>query len=391
MLKVTIEPLETVFFRDHRPFEAGVDALAGSILPSPLTVFGFIGASYLEKKGVSIEAFRQNGNEKLGPYDPTLNKTKMKIKGPFFSYRGRTYFPPPASLWSSGNNTRVHYLLPRAAEQWHGSWDGSSEVGMERLRPLVIPVFTDKNSKQPEPLSEYLSDKGIQHFLRQERMIVRDFTEDEETLFESETRFGIASNKEAGTAESGYLYRARHLRFREHMHAKDCAKASFVVFVDGLDLGDLPEGIARFGGEGRNVSITSKDFGITTPFPLDKDTIEKICERKKLCIYFLTPSIFKEGWHNCLNIKDFRKLSLAGAAVNKPLFISGWSRSGTGAGGNPRHLFKAIPAGSVYFYEIQGEWLKNDIEYFYNKYHFNESISDYYRHAGFGTVLVRVW
>jgi len=59
-LHIEIEPLDTVFFRDNRPFDAGIDTVAETILPSPLTLFGVIGSYYLNVKEISLQNFKRN-------------------------------------------------------------------------------------------------------------------------------------------------------------------------------------------------------------------------------------------------------------------------------------------------------------------------------------------
>ena len=81
---------------------------------------------------------------------------------------------------------------------------------------------------------------------------------------------------------------------------------------------------------------------------------------------------------------------MVGAAVNKPQYISGWARSGKGAGGEPRPIKRMVPAGSVYFFNTNG-WDEQKFGCLYKKYHFGKSLSGEYPDAGFGIALMGVW
>src|SRR3989304_9088318 len=111
MIKINIEPMDTLLFRDSRPFSAGEDNLAEFNFPSPLTFYGAIGNAILNVTGgVDHEKFIDPSYDHpiLGKYVSDLNDTdtRMKLKGPFLHRDGKIFFPPPSNLWVHGQENK---------------------------------------------------------------------------------------------------------------------------------------------------------------------------------------------------------------------------------------------------------------------------------------------
>lgn len=378
-LRVYIEPLSTVFFRDNRPFDAGVNVFADTVIPSPLVMFSVIGSYYLNKQGISMKDFISNGNVKLGSYDPDIANSKLKIKGPFFKYGDQIFFPPPSNLWGSGKTTN-HILKPKNGI--NPQWDISSPD----LRPLEIPRY--ECGTQPEPINNYISLEAVEQYITGNE--IKDFeiySRNEEEFFIKEDRYGHELDFNSMTVKEGQLYISRHLRFTELFEYSEIKKTAFMVCVEGIDKTDFDESITAVGGEGKIARIYAEETG-NKLVPDNEAILNEIKQRKQFFLYFITPTVFKNGW--CGWNSDLDGAKMVGACVNKPIFISGWQKSGIGSKGKPRPLFKAIPAGSVYFFESP-EWDDKKLDDFYKKYHCNESLSDYYPCAGFGTAIIGVW
>ncbi|MBT9175003.1 MAG: hypothetical protein DDT22_00677 [candidate division WS2 bacterium] len=374
-LNVYIEPLDTVFFRDNRPFDAGVDTFADSILPSPLVMFGVIGSYYLNKQGVSLREFILNGNNKLGNYDPNLVNSNLKIKGPFFKFGDDIYYPSPFNLWVSEGSPYV--LKPQIGI--NPQWDIQ--------HPDLCPIDISMLRSEPKPFEEYISAEIVKSYLSGNDYLEIDNSRSEETFFLRENRYGHELNVSTLTVKEGQLYISKHLRFTENMEDRLIKKAKFMLFVEGLDKNDFTEITTPIGGEGRMARIYAEE-ATDRLVPCDNDTLQKIKQSKRFFLYFITPSIFKNGWYGWNAVFD--GANMRGACVNKPVFISGWQKSGVGSKGSPRPLLKAVPAGSVYFFEAN-YWDDTRFERIYSRYHCNESLSDYYPCAGFGTALIGVW
>lgn len=376
-LKVYIEPIDTVFFRDNRPFDAGIDTFADTVLPSPLVLFGVIGSYYLNAQGVSLGHFMSNGHVKLGRYDYNLEKSKLKIKGPFLKFGDEIFFPPPSNIWVSGLTPYI--LKPKQGDK--PQWD----IPHPNLLPLDIPRIDV--GTQPEPLAKYISLEVVKQYLSAGEIDLFIGARDENDFFLKENRYGHELNPSTLTVKEGQLYISKHLRFTEKVEDKSIKKATFMLSVEGLDMTDFAEMTTPVGGEGRIAKIYAENASDRL-VPCDDNVLNKIKEQKQFFIYFITPSIFKNGWYGWPS--DFNGAELAGAYVNKPVFISGWQKSGIGSKGTPRSLLKAVPAGSVYFFKASN-WDDNKFDEIYKKYHFNDSLSDYYPCAGFGIALIGKW
>ncbi|KAF5431829.1 CRISPR-associated protein Cmr3, partial [Candidatus Methanophagaceae archaeon] len=183
-----------------------------------------------------------------------------------------------------------------------------------------------------------------------------------------EPKIGIGISKETGTSEEGKLYRVDMRRLEN---------IGLLVDFEGLD---LPErGMMKLGGEGKAVSYEQfkpVDFSIDN-FNFDEN---------KFKLYLSTPSIFKNGWlpvwiDEKTLIGEYKglELKLLTASIGKPISIGGFDMRKR----MPKAMRKAVPAGSVYYFEIRKGDIQKAVEIF------NQSaISEFYPEQGFGIAYV---
>lgn len=400
MIQIDLNPLDTLFFRDARSFDAGEETTADFNFPSPLTFYGAIGNAVLEKTSENYRqkfVHREYEHPKLGKYDEKLVDTPLKIKGPFLQEGSRIYFPPPENIWVEATKSPYvpHVLLPY--ENKECMWD----INDEKLRPLKMPML-DGKTLDLKPLDEYISVKELTKYLTgklNSRSTLKSKSED--SFFVKETRYGHAISKFSKTPEDHFLYTSVHLHFKDQLRKQNYVQSGFTVFVEGIEELDLPNKIISLGGERKKVSIKCENNMAVPEQSEILDEIQReqpkilgeIQHKKRFFVYFVTPAIFKKGWR--LDLPSiFNDAALVGAAVNKPLHISGW-KSGCNInkdtfGGKPRPIKKAVRAGSVYFFEAES-WSKEKFKEFFDKYHFGASLSDEYPSAGFGIGLIGCW
>ncbi|KKG14592.1 type III-B CRISPR module-associated protein Cmr3 [Methanosarcina mazei] len=389
MIQINLNPLDTLFFRDSRSFDAGEETTADFNFPSPLTFYGAIGNAVLENTPENERRKFVHGkyeHPKLGKYDEKLVDTPLKIKGLFLQEGGRIYFPSPENLWVEATKRPYvpHVLLPYENKEW--LWD----INDEKLRPLKMPRSDDK-ILDLKPLGEYIPAEEMSKYLAGKlnfRSTLKSKSED--SFFAKETRYGHAISKCSKTPEEHFLYTAVHLRFKDQLRKRNYVQSGFTVFVEGIEELDLPNKTISLGGEKKKVSVKCEN---TMIIPEQPEILDEIQCRKRFFIYFATPAIFKNGWRLELP-SEFSDATLVGAAVNKPLHISGW-KSGCKTnedvlGGKPRPIKRAVRAGSVYFFEAE-YWSKEKFKEFFDKYHFGASLSDEYPSAGFGIGLIGCW
>jgi CRISPR-associated protein Cmr3 len=374
MLLAYLEPLDTLFFRDNRPFEAGVDSFAETILPSPLTIYGAIGSYILKQNGTDIKKFLNHKIEDktLGKYDEELKDANLKIKGIFLKKGNNIYLPVPANYFRvNGHDYKLAYPSGEKDKK-DFLWDIKKD-----LKPIRLPEGKCKE------VSGYISIREKKKILINEAIILNEPTKKAD-LYIDEWRFGHKMNRQISTVSEGFLYATRHLRFKEVLDSKVYVKTQFLILIDGLDSSAGKEDVLFLGGEGKKVKVKFEKFDKDKWFDnqFKQELFKKIQEKKKFFLYLLTPAIFENGFYG-----NFNNFKLISAAVKKPIYISGWKRTDI-TQGNPREIKKAVPAGSVYFFEIQNDIV---IENLYNTYQLNESISEKYPSAGFGITLIGIW
>jgi CRISPR-associated protein Cmr3 len=206
------------------------------------------------------------------------------------------------------------------------------------------------------------------------KIIVR-FTE-KDKIFLKEKKTGIKRSRKTLSSEEGYLYRIPMIRLEK--------KANLFVEIDGLS--HYPnEGLLQIGGEGRTAKIEKiekNDNPLMTLMDIDFKF-----ENKVFKLYLATPAIFKKGWiPDWINEKTFEgnyegiKLKLIACSVGKYKLIGGWDL----ANKRPKPMYKAVPAGSVYYFKILDDTPAEKIKEFFHL----KNISDINSEEGFGLSLV---
>ncbi|MEO0091866.1 MAG: type III-B CRISPR module-associated protein Cmr3 [candidate division WOR-3 bacterium] len=379
---IYLEPLDTLFFRDSRPFIAGEDTLAESGLPSPLTLYGVIGDYYLKKQNKSIEDFYYKKDEKLGQYKPELIDSNLKIKGVFLKKDNSIYIPVPANLYAQNRNC-YSVLLPHQSKDGSEKWDINNQIN-----PIKIPTTTHSL----KPVQGYIDIKSLKPYLTHNKQNFYPIIYPESKFLKYEKRFGNRVTKNTKTVEQ--LYWTNQLRFDEYLERLptneiEYLKAKIGILIDGLDKFDFTDGdTLSIGGERKRAKITLGDENILSCLD-DEEVKKKIQETKKFFVYFITPVIFNAGWISKEFLQKFNGAQLVGAVVNKPIYFSGWIRE-TASKGRPRPIIKAVPAGSVYFFSFENN-NNFDFNNIYDNYNLNESLSDIYPNAGFGIALIGAW
>ncbi|MFA4836394.1 MAG: type III-B CRISPR module-associated Cmr3 family protein, partial [Dehalococcoidia bacterium] len=137
---IDLTPLDTLFFRDNRPFEAGTETFAESTFPSPLAIYGAIGNHVLTRNDTQIDQFQSGLVEDptLGTYDCDLTTNcRVKIKGIFLKLKDMVLVPPPVNLFLQKKINRHWFAVPTNTrpESFLTDMDGSF---IPSLRPLML-------------------------------------------------------------------------------------------------------------------------------------------------------------------------------------------------------------------------------------------------------------
>ncbi|BCB96575.1 type III-B CRISPR module-associated protein Cmr3 [Dissulfurispira thermophila] len=359
MKRITINALDVLFLRDGKPFTMGSDTWGSGIsLPYPSMIYGVLRSLYFShnismlKHAAPIDELNHN--------DPTRN---LKIKGIYLKRASDLLFPVPMDcvVLKNSRDEKLIPLMPVKA-QCISNCKTSAVLRPEKGEQIESAEdgWIDKAA-----MEEYLN--GIYENMSYSKL--SDFVL-------SEAKIGIARNNKTHIAEDSMLYRVGMKRLKD---------TTIVVDIDGLEIPDA--GIIKIGGEGRPASFKAIDIDETSILQpaINSNKIEKIK------LYIATPAIFKKGWlPQTIDDRDLEGeingigLKLITAAIGRPLYVGGFDiKKG------PKPMKRAVPAGSVYYFEIHGQYSNEQI---INALH-DKAISDREqdRQQGFGIAYVGKW
>ena len=322
-----IDAVDTLTFRGANPYDAGVNFHSASLFPpSPATYAG---------------AFK-NKNE--------LKDRELKVGFNGLMLDNEYAFPQPLDTIVVNDYIHTMHL------------EKSSHSSHELAYKLVPSQKVDKKLKIPG--GAYLKLSAFAEYLegteQQAYVALGDF-------ITKETHTGIAMKCDTHTTEEGMWYTEESIRLKTSNHT--CSLVTDVIEKSPLVDGD----IVKLGANQRLATVTKTD-GLTINGPKTS---------KYFKLYFATPAILKHGWlprwldpvtkEGVFTHKRRRvKLKLLAAAIGKPVPIGGYSNNG------PRQMHLAIPAGSVYYFEVLEGKLENIEKLFHQK-----CISDYRNQLGF--------
>lgn len=349
---IRIEALDTLFFRDGRPFTKGEETWAwGMFPPVPSVLYGALRSVYFSGDIGKLPMANERN-------DPT---GKLELTGSYISIENLSYFPLPLDCVrfkdaQKDEEDRVFVLdlfenndgINSCPNGWILKYSGDRPVaavegGLISKTELFRYLKTGQGPLTISRLSEHLK---------------------------SEAKIGNALSRATRRAEDEMLYRVGMFRPKG---------LNLMVKFKGLE---IPErGLMKLGGEGKAAfyeRVENEDFSAD---------IEISDNRFKL--YFAAPAIFKKGWLPSWidvdengsfkgNYKGVR-IRLLAAAVGKPLYVGGFDIKAK----RPKPMFRSVPAGSVYYFQLEEGSISRVIDFFHNK-----TVSDYYQAQGFGWALI---
>lgn len=343
---IKIDPLDTFFFRDGKPFSMGEDTWADGVFPPyPSMFYGALRSVFFSNY---LDEFKK-ANEDA---DPT---NRLKIKGIFLLREDTVYFPLPLDCIRKKNSEKGLFSVLLM----HELGDVRSSCPTQNvLKSSERVESVDGGLIDLESLKEYLkgTENSFSSILRLADMV------------SNEPKIGITIDEKTGKAKEGMLYR---------VDMKRLENLSFIIDFDGLD---LPErGMMKLGGEGKAASYRK----FKSP---DLPTESPAVEAKRFKIYLSTPAIFKGGWlpewideNSLVGEYEGLKLRLLTASIGKPIGIGGFDMKAR----KPKPMYKAVPAGSVYYFDI----IKGNYQKAYIAFN-QQAISDSNPEQGFGIAYV---
>jgi len=372
-----IKPLDTIFFRDGRPFSMGYDTWANLIFPPyPSTIYGSIRSWLIFERGSLIDFENNKFENELG----TPNKKgSLKINGIFIEYNDTLLFPIPRDL-----------LILEETKDLHKCDENKNLDKYRKNKKTLIPLSL---SQKPEV---FISDYELDYILVNKSNEKLDEAEgfldinsllkyltcndnsyhpiDKKDIFEIEYKIGIKRNRKTLSSEEGYLYRIPMIRLKKDVN--------FFIQIEGLN--HYPEmGMIQLGGEGRIAEIKKYDNDLLK----DLRDINFEFKNNIFKLYLATPAIFNNGWlpewidkSNYEGKYNGIRLKLIGCIIGKYNLIGGWNL----ANQKPKPMFKAVPSGSIYYFKILNDTPPEKVK---ETFHL-KNISDVNSEEGYGLSLI---
>jgi CRISPR-associated protein Cmr3 len=315
---LVLTPLDLLFFRDGRPFDAAAQVRSG--LPQTQTVTGAVRSWLLARAGCDfahlaediargatfVQACAAQGNA-------VAHIGRLRFRGPWFSRDGASpLLPVPATLRRRKERNDTNFIRLDPLQKPLPGW--RSDHG---LQPLWY-----KGNDRLEAVAGYLTLDGMAEFLRgdvpsPEALVTAG------QLYAEDRRISVAISPQQLSALEGQIFSVGFLALKPNV--------SLLVEIDAPAEMILPEqGVIRLGGEGRQVHL----LALPNPIPWPRATPK---QGRKLFV-LTTPVVFADGWKP-------QALAPLAAAVPAPMAVSGWDM----ARGGPKPTRFAVPAGAVYF------------------------------------------
>ncbi len=368
MIRVSLEPVDTLFFRDGTPFSADSspqDRVTSLFPPHPGSLTGAIRAALALCNGWSGRGpWSQEHNKVLGDGPDDLGA--LSFDGPFLLHHGQPLFRAPRYLLGSTDDdgwTPRKLLRPGAAVL--------CDLGAAVRLPEALEGEGEVRDLKP-PEGAWLTRAGLNAVLHgtipQPGEVIPSTK-----LWSRETRIGLERDRDKRTAKEGMLYSTQHVRLAQGV--------SLGAQVDGV-----PDGwttpfdcVAPLGGERRLAEFRRSHAEVTLDMPL-----AEIQSRGRVTIIALTPLDLEEGV--CLGKQpldvagDVRVVS---ACLDRLQRIGGWDSRAR----RPLPLRSVLPPGSVVFCETR------EPARFVNAVRSNDGLArvgSRQRH-GFGLVALGIW
>lgn len=326
-----IEPLDLLFFRDGRPFEAGSSVRSG--LPSPLTLAGALRTFLLQRAGCDFDRLSaaMTGGASFGESvtdgQPSAVEAvaSASFRGPWLATGGPQNAAPfvaaPAALQREKPRANETRRLVRLAPL-------ESRIAGLATTPEGLTHLWAASREPYESVNEsWLSLDGLRSFLTGGVPDSKDVVSSDE-LFVHQERTGIGVDEERSTAGDGRIYSVAMLALKGGVgfYAEMSAAPTIVAaFASGMQT--LP-----FGGEHRCVAVQGVN-PVAWPEP-------ELAPNARRLVLLTAPAFFDEGWKPST-------LRLIAAAVPAHEAFSGWDLALRA----PRPTRFAAAAGSVYFLE----------------------------------------
>lgn len=356
MTTLVLHPLDTLFFRDGRPYNQDDPSQAEAVSvfpPYPPTVVGAVRAALARAKGWPNAQWPtaelgdgvnwQQGDGPLGP---------LRFSGPYVVKDNEPLFPAPLCLvrgkTKNGGADVIGRLIP------------GEPLDCDLASRVCLPVVKDRSDVEGWKVLEdaWLKAAGMQRVLDGSVPDPREDVLKADEIWQREPRAGIQRHPEKrvtmrfepqdGEPAKGALYAAAHVRL--------CPGVALAMTLEHGG-GDLPHALAPLGGESRSAWLEALDRPVELP---KAPNLQAEADGKlRYTVIHITPADLGEDWPGpgeTLGDAQGQKLPgrILSACIGRPVRVGGWD----GIKKQPLPLRPLIPAGSVWFLEASAEEAK---------------------------------
>jgi CRISPR-associated protein Cmr3 len=354
-----LTPLDTLFFGDGSPFNAGETGqmeVRGVFPPNPATAVGALRAAFARQLGWDGKNWNGEIINKLGA---GLDLGPLSFSGPYLTRNGVPLFPAPLHLLRSGE----HLTWLESGEELR------TDIGDARL-PEIEKQYDDSSGEEItgfKPLENaYLTLEAMEQVLSGDPPNPGDI-ENADRLWASERRTGIQRDAETRTTKENALYQIVHVRPKRGV--------ALVMGVEGYE--DPVPGLAILGGESRMVEISACESFALPQRPVLNSEVGTL----RYTVTLVTPAWIQENdWSKPGGQLGSLPGRIVSGCVGKPVMIGGWDS----AKREPLPLRPHLPAGSTWFLEAHEGEKEEIIEH--HGGHIGED-----GEWGYGQVLIGVW
>lgn len=379
-MKIFVEPLDVLFFRDGKPFVAGEAHRAESIFPpTAMTFQGAIRSKFIYDSGVSFEAFRGEDESAKGVVKAIGRPNGMDdygdllLQGPFIARRENAVvedlFPLPADI-----------LFERDPVPGHSSptvcrLEPSEDCPVQSdLDSRLKPVWPHP-SKRVEGKGGFISKRAITDYLKG-KVDSLEITATDDILFH-ELRPGLRMDTERRRPKTGQLYFGDFLRLKSNY--------GFTLSVEGIEISE--NGWLKLGGESR-ACWYEKIEPPPSPLSLPDGVASAIDKSRRFKLYIASPAFFKQGWLPGFISRDTLEgergsvsIQLESVLTGKPLLLGGWDL----ANNQPKAMKRFVRSGSIYWFRLLKGTGKDVVREFHR-----QCISELGASIGFGLTFTGV-
>lgn len=325
---IHIEAIDTLFFRDGKPFSMGDDVWADGIFPPlPSVVYGALRGALMFQKGLSVLDL--------------LEQTKdFKITNLYLLFNDEPAFPFPADLIKIKKAKEINFLEPIG-------FTNSSSI-CENV--LAVPKALTKGKPVDLFGTSYLLQEDFKKYLKYDLEDVDAFKLSEYTTNEPKT--GIGRDNETRTTSGdaeGKMYRVGMQRLEKYDNNNNKQQIKLAVEFENLDLDVENGGFIKLGAEGKTAHFykgsNCQEINLLDSVKNNESKVIRIC--------LTTPAIFANNqmpkWLENSKSTDGIELKLLAYTLGKPVYVGGFDMQANNGKGYPKMMYKAVPAGSVYY------------------------------------------